>query len=258
MMKVVILAGGLQSTIDNIAEGIPKPMAEIGGKPMLWHIMKNFSTRGFKEFIICGGYKVNMIKEYFKDFYIYQSDITVDLKNNHIGIHKNLTEDWKVTIVDTGIDTSPSERVAKVENQIGKENFIVTHGDCLSDIDYNELVRLHKMSDKIAMITVAMPTGRNEVLPIGENNSIMKDIFAQLPENQAWVNACCKIFNNDIFSYLRDNEDLGSKLFAELAEKNEIVTYKHKGFWAPIETKRDQVKVEALWNREKAPWKIWS
>lgn len=256
-MKVVILAGGLQSTIDNIIEGIPKPMAEIGGKPILWHIMKNFSTRGFKDFIICGGYKINLIKEYFKDFYIYQSDITVDLQKNTIKIHKNITEDWNVTIVDTGIPTSPSQRIAQVESYIGDEDFIVTHGDCLSDIDYMKLIEQHNRLGRIATLAVARPTGRNEVLPIEKDDLLMNDENSQLPENQAWVNACCKIFSKGIFAYLQAGYELGSNLFTKLAEGKNVATYKHNGFWSPVETKREQTKLEALWDKGEAPWKIW-
>lgn len=256
-MKVIILAGGLQSTIENTIEGIPKPMAEIGSKPLLWHIMKNFSAHGFRDFIVCGGYKVSLIKEYFKDFYIYQSDITVDLQKNKIELHTNITENWNVTVVDTGLYTSPGERILQVQRYIGNEDFIVTYGDCLSDIDYNNLILQHKRSNKIATISVAKPTGRNEVLPIDEENLLMNDGLAQLPENQAWVNACCEVLKCDVFTYLERHPDLGTSFYSALAEEKNIVTYKHMGFWSPVETKRDQARLEMLWNEKKAPWKIW-
>lgn len=256
-MKIVILAGGTQSTISDNDEGIPKPMAEIGEKPIIWHMMKNFSQRGFTEFIVCGGYNVNKIKDYFKDFYVFQSDITVDLQSNIIEIHKKKTENWKVTVVDTGLNTPPGERILKVRDYIGEDSFIVTHGDCLSDIDFNKFVNEHKNNGKIAMLSVAKPTGRNTMLPIGENGLFMKSEYALLPENQAWVNACCYVFTNGVFSFLKNCLYLEKDLFAELTKKEEIIAYKHSGFWTPIETKRDRMTLEDMWNKNVAPWKIW-
>ena len=164
-MKVVILAGGMQSSISNEMEGIPKPMVDIGGKPLIWHIMKHFSQYGFTEFIVCGGYKVNKIKEYFMDFYIYESDITVDLQTNTVEIHKNKTEDWKVTVVDTGLFSATGQRVRMIENYVDGD-FIVTYGDCLSDIDICRLVEYHCNEGKVATITMVKPSGRDELLPI--------------------------------------------------------------------------------------------
>lgn len=257
-MKVVILAGGQQSAISNEREGIPKPMATIGEKPILWHIMKSFSVQGFKDFIVCGGYKVNQIKEYFMDFYIYQSDITVDLKANTIKIHKKMTEDWNVTVVDTGLKSTFGSRVMQVSSYIGNEDFIVVHGDCLSNIDIKSMLKLHNNGNKIATVAVARPTGRNEILPLTVENDIMTDNIAALPENQAWVNACCKVLKRGIFDYLTDNSDLGLDLFRSLSQDKQMMTYKHYGFWSAVETKRDYVALQELWNREKAPWKIWS
>ena len=232
-------------------------MATIGDKPILWHIMKYFSAQGFHDFIICGGYKVNVIKEYFMDFYIYQSDITVDLKSNQVIIHKKKTEDWNVTVVDTGLNTAPGIRVLQTKEFIDEENFIVVHGDCLSNIDINQLADIHKKSGKTATITVARPTGRNEVLPIAANGIMMTNSVAELPENQAWVNACCEIFTADIFNYLVKSADLGSALFQMLANEKKIVTYQHHGFWSPVETRRDYVLLQNMWNCNEAPWKIW-
>lgn len=256
-MKIVILAGGMQSTVVEGKEGLPKPMATIGEKPILWHIMKFFSTQGFHDFIICGGYKVNLIKEYFMDFYIYQSDITVDLETNQITIHKKKTEDWNVTVVDTGLHSTPDQRVIQVKDYIGEKDFMVVHGDCLFDIDIKQLTKIHKENNKIATITVARPTGRNEVLPIAVDGIMMTDSIAELPENQAWVNACCKVFTKDIFTYLEETQDLGKKLFQTLTCENQIMTYKHYGFWSPVETKRDYTFLQGMWNRDEAPWKIW-
>ncbi|MBO5472335.1 MAG: NTP transferase domain-containing protein [Lachnospiraceae bacterium] len=252
-MKVVILAGGNRSTISNEQEGIPKPMAEIGGKPMIWHIMKGFSGYGINEFIICGGYKVDMIKEYFMDYYIYQSDITVDLKNNTVQIHKNRTEDWKVTVVDTGLYSATGQRVAQIQEYIEDENFIVTYGDCLSNIDVNKLIAYHLKHGKAVTMAVARPTGRNEALEIDSNGHIVKKGTIGM-NSQAWTNACLFVFHKKVFNLLIGNYSLEQLLTDYLADKEQLITYKHDGFWAPVETYRDLVNMENLWNAGIAPW----
>lgn len=252
-MKVVILAGGTRSTISNEQEGIPKPMAEIGGKPLLWHIMKSFSSYGYNEFIICGGYRVNMIKEYFMDYYIYQSDITVDLQNNKIEIHKNRTEDWKVTVVDTGLYGATGQRVAQIRNYIEEENFIVTYGDCLSDIDVSKMYEQHVRQGKTVTMALARPTGRNKSLEISQDGFVVGRQHST-EENQAWTNACLFVLNRKIFSILNGNYELENFLISNLADQKQIATYKHMGFWTPVETYRDRVAMENLWNAGMAPW----
>lgn len=252
-MKVVILAGGTRSTISNEQEGIPKPMAEIGGKPLLWHIMKSFSAYGYNEFIICGGYRVNMIKEYFMDYYIYQSDITVDLQNNKVEIHKNRTEDWKVTVVDTGLYCATGQRVAQIQNYIEEENFIVTYGDCLSDINVSKMYDQHVKQGKIATMALARPTGRNKSMEISAEGYVVGSQHSA-EENQAWTNACLIVLNKKIFSILNGHYELENFLINHLADEKQIATYKHKGFWTPVETYRDRVNMENLWNAGVAPW----
>lgn len=252
-MKVVILAGGQRSTISNEQEGIPKPMAEIGGKPMLWHIMKNFSSHGLNNFIICGGYKVDLIKEYFMDYYIYQSDITVDLKTNNIEIHKNRTEDWKVTVVDTGLYTSTGQRVVRIQEYIDEDTFIVTAGDCLSDIDVTEMITYHRGQGKTATMAVARPTGRNEALDIDKTGLIRK-IQKNEPINEAWTNAWLYVLDRKVFDVLQGDYELERLLTDNLACKEQLTTYKHRGFWTPVETYRDRVNMENLWNAGIAPW----
>lgn len=180
-------------------EGIPKPMVEIGGKPLLWHIMKSYSAHGFNEFVICGGYKVDLIKEYFMDFYIYQSDITVDLQANTIQVHKNRTEDWKVTVVDTGLYSATGHRVAQIQNYITEKTFIVTNGDCLSDINITDMIAYHEIQGKKATMAVARPTGRNEALQIAEDGRIVRDAN-NTRESQAWTNACLYVLEKKVFS----------------------------------------------------------
>lgn len=252
-MKVVILAGGQRSTISNEQEGIPKPMAEIGGKPILWHIMKNFSSYGLNDFVICGGYKVNMIKEYFMDYYIYQSDITVDLQTNMVEIHKNRTEDWKVTVVDTGLYSATGQRVARIQEYIKEDEFIVTFGDCLFDIDVNKMIAYHNSQGKMATMAVARPTGRSEALDIDSDGKIRK-MQQNARENEAWANACLYVLNKKVFNILQGNYNLEELLTNHLAEKGELITYKHEGFWTPVETYRDIVNMENLWNAGRAPW----
>ena len=199
-MKVVILAGGMKSTISNEQERIPKPMVEIGGKPLLWHIMKHFSEYGITEFVVCGGYKVDIIKRYFMDFYIYESDITVDLENNFIKIHKNKTENWKVTVVNTGLFSETGQRIRLIEKYID-EDFIVTYGDCLSDIDIHMLIKTHRREKKIATIALVKPTGREQLLPFDPKGELHYDDSYVKNCEQAWVNGDCYVFSKEIFLY---------------------------------------------------------
>lgn len=252
-MKVVILAGGQKSAISNEQEGIPKPMAEIGGKPLLWHIMKSFSSYGLNDFIICGGYKVNMIKEYFMDYYIYQSDITVDLQTNKIEIHKNRTEDWRVTVVDTGLYSSTGQRVSRIQEYIEGDEFIVAHGDCLFDLDVKKMIAYHRERGRIATVAAARPTGRNEALDIGADGQIQK-IQQNAALNEAWVNTGLYVLNRKAFDALQGNYSLEDLLTDYLAEKGELITFKHNGFWTSVETYRDMVEMENLWNAGIAPW----
>ncbi len=256
-MKAIILAGGLPSTISDVKSGIPKPMAEIGGRPLIWHIMKLYAHYGFREFIVCGGYKVNIIKEYFKDFYIYQSDITVDLSNNEITIHNKRTEDWKVTVVDTGVEATTSERILQVKEFVKGEDFFVTYGDCLSDMDMAEMLKLHKVRNSFITMAVAKPTGRHSVLSIGEGDVLLGKSNAN-PSNQdtAWVNASCYIFSDKAMDAL-SGEELNEAFMEKMAEKEQVHIYRHEGFWRPVETMRDSVALEDMWEEAKAPWKVW-
>lgn len=252
-MKVVILAGGTRSTISNEQQGIPKPMVEIGGKPLLWHIMKNFSAYGFNEFIICGGYKVDLIKEYFMDYYIYQSDITVDLQSNTIQVHKNRTEDWKVTVVDTGLYSGTGLRIAQIQDYIEGNSFVVTHGDCLSDIDVRDMISYHEKQGKKATMAVARPTGRNEAVKISADGKIMRNEDSGYV-SQVWTNAGLYVLDRKVFSVLNGNYSLEDLLTDNLADDGQLITYKHSGFWTPVETYRDRVNMENLWNAGVAPW----
>lgn len=246
-MKVVILAGGWPSSINEDLEGIPKPMVELGGRPLLWHIMKQYSYYGYNDFIICAGYKSKMIKEYFMNYYIYESDITIDLQTNAIEIHKKKTEDWKVSVIDTGLNTSISERILRVKDYIDDDLFFINYGDCISNINIRNLEKYHKNHSKILTVSVANPTGRNTILELNQEK-----------KSQAWVNACTMLCEPSIFSYLDVEETyLEYGLFKRLYDCGEIIAYEHTGFWTPVETKRDKSLLEQMWDEQKAPWKIW-
>lgn len=254
-MKLIILAGGQRSTISNEKEGIPKPMAEIGGRPILWHIMKYFSAYGIREFIICGGYKVNILKEYFMNYYIYQSDITVNLENNTIDIHKKNTEDWQVSVIDTGIFASTAQRVARVQNFIGEEEFLVTYGDCLSDVSVTDLMKSHQENGKIATLVAARPSGRNQVLSLSEDGEMKQGAVES--DTNAWTSANIYAFSSRIFHYLQGGYELDYFMKGILTEQKQVSIFRHSGFWQPVETKRDQVSMESMWNAGIAPWKKW-
>lgn len=256
-MKVVILAGGQQSTINNTAEGIPKPMVEIGGKPLLWHIMKHFSQYGLKEFIVCAGYRIDMIKQYFMDFYIYESDITVDLQNNTLQVHKKKTEDWKVTVVDTGVGTTPGQRVKAVESYLDSdlsENFILTYGDCLSDIDITKMMKDHTSNTKLVTMAIAKPQGRKRLVAVSGEGLLETQVNADLNSKDAWVSADCYILDKKALNCLDGKCDFDEQIINNLSKIGQIKTYKHDSFWTTVETMRDLVEAEHLWEDGKAPW----
>lgn len=257
-MKVVILAGGLPSTLIEEDEKMPKPMVEIGGRPLLWHIMKQYAFYGYNDFIVCTGYKGEVIKEYFMNFYIYQSDITVDLQTNDIKIHRKQTEDWKVSIIDTGRDSSVMERIYMVREYIHDEAVFVLYGDCLSDIDIDQMVENHQKSNRIATFALAHPAGRNEILSLDVDGQY-KGIKTYETKQEAWANACCMILEPVAFSYLGENLEhfTATTVMDCLVQKKPVQTYRHEGFWSPVETVRDKTWLNSLWTAGKAPWKVW-
>lgn len=257
-MKVIILAGGSRSTISDAGESLPKPMVEIGEKPLLWHIMKQFSYFGFTDFLICGGYKVNLIKDYFMDYYIYQSDVTIDLSNNQVTVHNKKTENWNVTVMDTGLYSTTGLRVSQTEGYINDDMFLVTYGDCISNINVASLVSYAQQNDRIATLAVAKPTGRNSVLQIDEDHILENTYAVGQQSHNSWANACTYVFHKKVFHYLNGNYELDKQLLPELMGRKEIVAYQHNGFWRPVETLRDKVELESLWNAGIAPWKVWS
>ncbi len=256
-MKVVLLAGGLPSTIGEEDDKMPKPMVKIGERPLLWHIMKQYACYGFNEFVICAGYKSDIIKDYFLNYYIYRSDITVDLKNNEIEIHNEVTDDWKITILDTGINSTTADRIKQVIN-IVEGDFIIAYGDCISNINVKELVESHKSNNKNLTVSLAKPTGRNEIVPIN-NGNILKKGTAEYTMSDAWANACTMVTNKNIIKYINnDNDRFEIETLQKVLNKEQVNIYKHGGFWLPVETIRDKNKLQKLWDTNNAPWKIWN
>lgn len=257
-MKVAILAGGFGTRLSEETDVRPKPMVEIGGKPILWHIMKHYSHYGHNEFIILLGYKGYYIKEYFANYFLHQSDVTIDIKNNKMEIHNNTSEPWKVTLVDTGLDTMTGGRVKRAQKYLESDTFLLTYGDGVSDVDLAKLVDFHKKNNKTMTLTSVQPEGRFGALEL-EGDLIKK--FAEKPKGDgAWINGGFFVCEPKIFDYIKEGDStiLERSPLEALAKNNELVAYKHEGFWKPMDTLRDKVQLEQLWADKKAPWKVWS
>jgi glucose-1-phosphate cytidylyltransferase len=257
-MKVVILAGGFGTRISEESHLIPKPMVEIGDKPILWHIMKYYSYYGFNDFIICAGYKQYAIKEYFSDYFLHLSDITFDFKNeNSVIIHTNKTEPWKVTIIDTGIHTMTGGRIKRVSDFIGNETFMLTYGDGVSDVDIHKLLKFHKDHNKIATITAIQPGGRFGILDI--NNKYEIESFKEKnKDDSGWINGGFMVLEPEIFKFIDgDQTVLENEPMVQLTKIKELIAYKHEGFWQCMDTLRDKHLLENLWKSGDATWKKW-
>lgn len=257
-MKVVILAGGKGTRISEESRIKPKPMVEIGGKPILWHIMKLYSKYGFNEFVICCGYKGQMIKEYFIHYYMYQSDSTFVLNPSYTEYHDSKAEPWKITLANTGLDTLTSGRILKVRDYIGDEPFLLTYGDGVSDVDIPALIEFHKLQKRIATITTVQPTGRFGGVQIDTNSNLIIRFKEKAREDQVWVNAGFMVMEPEVFDYLGDgSEMLESGPFEKLAQAGQMSAYKHDGFWMPMDNIHDKEYLQGLWSAGRAPWKIW-
>lgn len=258
-MKVVILAGGKGTRISEESQLKPKPMIEIGGKPILWHIMKTYSAYGFNEFIICCGYKGQMIKEYFIHYDMYQANSTFSLKEETMLLHENHTEPWIVTLANTGLSTLTAGRILKIRDYIEDDTFLLTYGDGVSDVNIKELVKFHERHGKTATITTTQPPGRFGALKINKSTNQVEGFKEKAREDQAWVNAGFMVLNRRIFDYLGDGSQMLEDGPLELvARDGELMAYKHEGFWSPMDTLRDKQYLETLWESKKASWKIWN
>jgi len=257
-MKVVILAGGLGTRISEESHLVPKPMIEIGEKPILWHIMKYYASFGYNEFIICCGYKQYVIKEFFADYYLHMSDVTFDFKaENKMIVHINNTEPWKVTLIDTGLNTMTGGRIKRVKDYIGNESFMLTYGDGVADVNIKELIDFHKSHGKIATITAIQPGGRFGMLNIDDNEGI--NSFKEKPkEDGGWINGGFMVLNPEIIDYIDgDSTPFEKKPLETVASEGQLKAFLHYGFWQCMDTMRDKELLEKLWASNKAPWKVW-
>jgi len=256
-MKVVILAGGLGTRLSEETKVIPKPMVEIGGKPILWHIMKIYSHYGFNEFIICLGYKGYMIKEYFANYFLHRSDVTIDVCSNKVTIHNNNCEPWKVTLVDTGTETMTGGRVKRVRQYIGNETFMMTYGDGVGDVNIKELVDFHKKNKKLATVTVVTPVSRWGSVSISNNNEVLS--FIEKPaENDSWINGGFFVLEPEVIDYIKDDSiPFEREPMETISKKQQLVAYKHKGFWKPMDTLRERNELDAMCQSNNAPWMVW-
>ncbi len=257
-MKVVILAGGMGSRISEESQYKPKPMIEIGDRPVLWHIMKLYSFYGYHEFIICCGYKGHMIKDYFIHYYMYQTDSTFHLQEERTEVRSSSAEPWKVTLVNTGLHTKTAGRLIRIQEYIGEdENFMLTYGDGVADVNIPSLLDFHWKQGCIATITTTQPSGRFGTLKIATDGRI-EQFREKARKDQAWVNAGFMVLNREIFEYLDDGKDmLEDEPFEKLVHDGELSAYRHNGFWAPMDTIRDREYLEEMWMAGKAPWKVW-
>lgn len=257
-MKAVILAGGYGTRISEESSVKPKPMVEIGGKPILWHIMKIYSAYEINDFIICCGYKSHVIKEYFANYHLYCSDVTFDLKNNEMEIHNNGAEPWRVTLVDTGDGTMTGGRLKRVSQFIGDERFCCTYGDGVSNVNIKDLIEFHKNQGALATLTAVQPPGRFGAFNLGQNQSNISS-FKEKPEGDgAWVNSGFFVLEPGVMDYIEGDATTWEKEPMErLAANGELTAYRHNGFWQPMDTLRDKTVLEDLWQSGQSPWKVW-
>lgn len=258
-MKVVILAGGFGTRISEESHLKPKPMIEIGDKPILWHIMKSYSYYGYNDFIICLGYKGYIIKEFFSDYYLHTSDVTFDFKeNNKMTIHNNVAEPWKVTLVDTGLHTMTGGRIKRIQNYVNNETFMLTYGDGISDVNLKELNKFHNHSGKHLTMTAVQPGGRFGALDIDDKTNQIMNFAEKSKDDGGWINGGFMVVEPKIFKYIENDDTIFEKdTLAKLAKENNLIAYKHNGFWQCMDTQRDKELLEKLWREEKSPWKKW-
>lgn len=256
-MKVVLLAGGLGTRLSEETDLRPKPMVEIGGKPILWHIMKIYSHYGFNEFIVCGGYKSYFIKEYFHHYYLHQSDVTFDLGSNEIVYHHSKAEPWKVTLVDTGLTTQTGGRIKRVSEYLDGP-FMLTYGDGVSDVNIGALIDDHKKSGKAATLTAVQTAGRFGALDIDGSGKV--GAFQEKPKGDgAWINGGFFVLEPEVLDFIKEGDAtiFERSPLESLAREGKLNAYKHSGFWKPMDTLRDRTELEQMWASDKAPWKKW-
>jgi glucose-1-phosphate cytidylyltransferase len=256
-MKVVILAGGLGTRLSEETVLKPKPMVEIGDMPILWHIMKIYSAYGFNDFIICLGYKGYVIKEYFANYFLHKSDVTINLKENSVKVHDSYAEPWNITLVDTGAETMTGGRIKRIKKHVEDKTFMLTYGDGVSDVNIEELVTFHKAHGKLCTVTAVQPSGRFGAINFGKDDDVAA--FTEKPKGDgAWINGGFFVCEPAVIDFIKDDLTIWEREPMEkLATKNQMVAYKHEGFWKPMDTLRDKNELDHDWNIGRAKWKIW-
>ena len=258
-MKAVILAGGHGTRISEESSVRPKPMVEIGGKPILWHIMKIYSAYNINDFIICCGYKAHVIKEYFANYFLYRSDVTFDIRNNAVDVLQNGAEPWKVTLIDTGDLTMTGGRIKRICKYLDNETFCLTYGDGVADVNLNHLIDYHFKQRTLATLTAFQPPGRFGAFTLSANQSTVKSFREKPSGDGAWVNGGFFVLEREAIEYIDDDSTVWEREpLQRLAADNQLAAYRHNGFWQPMDTIRDKVVLEDLWQSGKPPWKIWS
>jgi glucose-1-phosphate cytidylyltransferase len=256
-MKVVLLAGGLGTRLSEETSLRPKPMVEIGGMPILWHIMKIYSSYGYNDFVICLGYKGYLIKEYFANYFLHKSDVTINLKSNTVKVDDSKAEPWTITLVDTGNESMTGGRIKRIQNHIGNEPFLLTYGDGVSNVDISELVKFHKSNGKLCTVTAVQPSGRFGALNLSENDQVHS--FMEKPKGDgSWINGGFFVCEPEVFNYINGDSTVFEKEPMEnIAAEGEMIAFKHNGFWKPMDTLRDKHELEADWQSNEAKWKVW-
>jgi len=256
-MKVVILAGGLGTRLSEETVLRPKPMVEIGGMPILWHIMKIYSSHGFTDFVVCLGYKGYVVKEYFANYFLHKSDVTIDMSDNSIKVHDSQAEPWKITLVDTGNDSMTGGRIKRVQPHVGNEPFMLTYGDGVSDINISALVKFHESHGKLCTVTSVQPSGRFGALNLTDDQTVQS--FLEKPKGDgAWINGGFFVCQPEVFNYIDGDSTIFEKQPMErIAADGEMKAFNHTGFWKPMDTIRDKHELEEDWQQNKAKWKTW-
>lgn len=259
-MKAVILAGGYGSRLSEATHSIPKPMVEIGGKPILWHIMKIYSHYGINDFIICCGYKQYVIKEYFTNYFSHNCDMTVDLSNNEVRIHDTHSENWRVTMVDTGLNTMTGGRVKRIQKYVGSERFLLTYGDGVTDLNIAETIEAHSQSGAILSMTCYKPVGKFGSVSIDPQTDMITSFLEKPDGDGNWINAGFFVCESEVFDYLPEGDDtcvFEKRPLEHIAFDGKMHAFKHRGFWKPMDMLRDNVELNGMWDKGAAPWKVW-
>lgn len=256
-MKALILAGGFGTRLSEETEIKPKPMVEIGGKPILWHVMKTYSHYGINEFVILLGYKGYMIKEYFANYFLHQSNVTIDLKSNSMKIHQSNAEPWKITLIDTGLKTMTGGRIKRAKDYIGDETFMLTYGDGVADVNIKKLLEFHKKHKKLATVTSIMPVGRYGAIDISDKNEV-KSFFEKPKGDGSWINGGFFVLEPKVLDYIEGDKTIWERdPLEKIVKDGQLNAYKHEGFWQAMDTLREKNDLEKMWAKDEAPWKVW-